>query len=252
MPFVLGRSNETTVSVPLVSLQKGSQNKFHYVNWGFGDIVGQYFSGEKLAHSTFEHYRLWRSDQRAMHCGCLAEGSAPCLCFWQGTQSSLESPRNTTSTTNYQCGNRMKSLRNVLRWGALRWREEHTHTADTFGIHPSWPGTRILLNCGPCGPLPKCRQPSGASLLRLGHACDHVTSVELPHRAAWSNFTPQNVFLSALTQEGNAQSCDCKDYLSYFSVNLWIKKDNFKCKHVDHYRGLSVEVFHLQLCIRKK
>ncbi|KAM6920077.1 mitochondrial ubiquitin ligase activator of nfkb 1-A isoform 1-T2 [Lycodopsis pacificus] len=53
VPFVLVGSNETTVRV-LCPLQASglymetTHEKFHQVNYGLGDIIGQYLSGEKL------------------------------------------------------------------------------------------------------------------------------------------------------------------------------------------------------------
>lgn len=53
VPFVLVGSNETVVKV-LCPLQASglymetTHEKFHQVNYGFGDIIGQYLSGEKL------------------------------------------------------------------------------------------------------------------------------------------------------------------------------------------------------------
>ncbi|KAL7387265.1 hypothetical protein ABVT39_021040 [Epinephelus coioides] len=53
VPFVLVGSNETAVKV-LCPLQASglymetTHEKFHQVNYGFGDIIGQYLSGEKL------------------------------------------------------------------------------------------------------------------------------------------------------------------------------------------------------------
>lgn len=53
VPFVLVGSNETAVRV-LCPLQASglhmetTHEKFHQVNYGLGDIIGQYLSGEKL------------------------------------------------------------------------------------------------------------------------------------------------------------------------------------------------------------
>lgn len=53
VPFVLVGSDETAVKV-LCPLQASgvhmeiTHEKFHQVNYSLGDIVGQYFSGEKL------------------------------------------------------------------------------------------------------------------------------------------------------------------------------------------------------------
>lgn len=53
VPFVLVGSDEITVKV-LYPLQASGEHmevtheKFHQVNYGLGDIVGQYLSGEKL------------------------------------------------------------------------------------------------------------------------------------------------------------------------------------------------------------
>lgn len=53
VPFVLMGSDETTVRVLCPLQASGSHmemthEKFHQVNYGFTDIVGQYLSGEKL------------------------------------------------------------------------------------------------------------------------------------------------------------------------------------------------------------
>lgn len=53
VPFVLVGSDETTVKV-LCPLQASgvhmetTYEKFHQVNYGFSDIVGQYLSGKKV------------------------------------------------------------------------------------------------------------------------------------------------------------------------------------------------------------
>lgn len=53
VPFVLVGSDETTVKVlcPLQALGEHTEithEKFHQVNYGLVDIMGQYLSGEKL------------------------------------------------------------------------------------------------------------------------------------------------------------------------------------------------------------